>query len=208
MSNFEARPRAVHRTPLVIGMLGMLAMLATSAGLVAAPQSGTIEASAEAGPEYRVLATNRTSTMERELNRAAADELAGIAQDRIMQVGIAQRILSHAIQTFAARGDASNISPEQRARARPWLDKHDAIIDDTFFDALQEEFEAEPASRTGIRHNWLREVPLATARTILHQAEDSLPCPAIYRYRARVAADSLFEGRLRGKDGFPDLFTE
>ena len=73
MSNFEARPRAVHRTPLVIGMLGMLAMLATSAGLVAAPQSGTIEASAEAGPEYRVLATNRTSTMERELNRAAAE---------------------------------------------------------------------------------------------------------------------------------------
>ena len=150
----------------------------------------------------------RKGTQTAMLNRAAADELAGIAQDRIRQVGIAQRILSHAIQTFAARGDASNISPEQRARARPWLDKHDAIIDDTFFDALQEEFEAEPASRTGIRHNWLREVPLATARTILHQAEDSLPCPAIYRYRARVAADSLFEGRLRGKDGFPDLFTD
>ena len=66
MSNFDARQRAVHWTQLVI------AVLATSVGLIAAPQSDTGEASAEAGPEYRVLATNRTSTMQRELNQAAA----------------------------------------------------------------------------------------------------------------------------------------
>ena len=65
MSNFDTKQRAVHQTTLVI------AVLATSIGLVAAPQSGTIEASVEARPNYRVLATNRTSTMERELNQAA-----------------------------------------------------------------------------------------------------------------------------------------
>ena len=66
MSNFDAKQRAIHWTQLVI------AVLATSVGLIAAPQSDTVEASAEAGPEYRVLATNRTSTMQRELNQAAA----------------------------------------------------------------------------------------------------------------------------------------
>ena len=138
------------------------------------------------------------------MNRADADVLAQIAKDRIAQIGIAQRILSHAIQTFAARGDASGITPEQRAMARPWLDRHDAIIDAIFFDDLQTEFEEDQANRTGVRHEWLRGVPFASARTILRDAEDSLPCPSILRYRARVAADSLFEGRLRTE--FRELF--
>ncbi len=139
------------------------------------------------------------------LNRAAADDLARISRGRIEQIGNVQRILSHAIQTFAARGDASNLSPEHRALARPWLDKHDAIIDGTFFDDLQEEFdEDDAAERDAIRDRWLLEVPIANAGDILRQAEDSLPCPSIYRYRARVAADGLFEGRLRTE--FPNHF--
>ena len=132
------------------------------------------------------------------LNRDGADELARISKSRIDQIRIVQRILSHAIQTYVARGDASNLSPEHRALARPWLDKHDAVIDRTFFEYLQEEFDKDDAdTRDKIRHQWLLEVPIAQARDILRQAEDSLPCPSIYRYRARVAADGLFEGRLR-----------
>ena len=64
MSNFDTKQHPVHWTTLVI------TVLALSVGLVAAPQSGTIEASVEVGPEYRVLATNQTSTMQRELNQA------------------------------------------------------------------------------------------------------------------------------------------
>ena len=37
-------------------------------------------------------------------------ELGEIAQTRIEQIGVAQRILSHAIQTFMARGDSDRIS--------------------------------------------------------------------------------------------------
>ena len=64
MSNFDTRQRTAHWTTLVV------TVLAASVGLVAAPQSDTEEPSAEAGPEYRVLATNQTSTMQRELNQA------------------------------------------------------------------------------------------------------------------------------------------
>ena len=73
MSNFDTRHRAVHRTPLVIAAIAVIALTGNVVGLVAAPQSDTIEASAEAGPEHRVLATNRTSTMQHELNQAAAE---------------------------------------------------------------------------------------------------------------------------------------
>ena len=69
MSNFETGHRLNHRTPLLL----VIAVLAASVGLVAAPQSGTTEPSAEIRPEYRVLATNRTSTMQRELNQVAAE---------------------------------------------------------------------------------------------------------------------------------------
>ncbi len=44
---------------------------------------------------------------------------------------------------------------------------------------------------------------------ILQDAEDSLPCPAIQRFRASVRADSVFNGCIRGsKDGFPALFDQ
>ena len=40
----------------------------------------------------------------------AVGDLGGIAQDRVNQIGAVQRILSHAIQVFLARGDADNTS--------------------------------------------------------------------------------------------------
>lgn len=82
MSNFDTRQHAIHRTPpVIVAIVAIVAIQAipavavagNSVGLVAAPQSGTIEASPEGGPAYRVLATNRTSTMQRELNQAAAE---------------------------------------------------------------------------------------------------------------------------------------
>ena len=138
-------------------------------------------------------------------------ELGDIARQRIEQINIVQRILSHAIQVFAARGNADAVSPEHRVLARPWLNKLDEIVDRTFFDDLQSEFEADDdASRRSIRNQWLlnddRSGVIDRARSILYDAEDSLPCPAIYRYRARVNAEGLFEGRLRGNNGLPFLF--
>ena len=64
MSNFDTTQRSVRWTTF------LATVLATSVVLVAAPQSGTIETPVDASPEYRVLATNKTSTMQRELNQA------------------------------------------------------------------------------------------------------------------------------------------
>ena len=132
-------------------------------------------------------------------------ELGAIAQERIAQVGIIQRILRHAVSVFAAGGDNGNVSPDHRARANPWTNKLDEIVDADFFDKLQTEFEADEVEREGIRNEWLHDV-VKEARNILDDAEDALPCPAIRRYRARVRAEGIFEGRIRRDMSF--LFTE
>ena len=120
-----------------------------------------------------------------------------IARKRIEQVGIVQRILSHAIQVFAARGDADKVSPEHRALARPWLNKLDEIVDRTFFEDLQTEFETDDNDEhQRIRYHWLNDVVVTGARSVLHQSEDSLPCLTIHRYRARVNAERLFGARI------------
>lgn len=143
------------------------------------------------------------------VRQTAIDALGTIARERIEQVGVVQRILSHAIQVFAARGDGDKVSPEHRTLARPWLNKLDDIVDANFFDDLQTEFEADDAERQTTRNTWLMngtDGVIDHARRTLHAAEDSLPCPAIHRYRARVNAEGLFEGRLRGNNGLPFLF--
>ena len=136
-----------------------------------------------------------------------AGDIGRIASDRIEQISIVQRILSHSIQVFVAQGDPEQISPEDRALARPWLNRLDDIVDAHFFDALQTELEAGEGEREGIRNGWLQELK-GSAEDLLHDAENALPCPAIHRHRARVMADGLFAGRMRGPKGLPFLFAE
>ena len=152
----------------------------------------------------------------------AIQEVADIARERVAQVGKVQNILRHAIATFATWNNSSWTNAVLRSRPddnplrkklEEWLNRLDEIVDATFFDDLQEEFEAEAANRTAIRNRWLmnEDEPRGVfnhARALLHDAEDSLPCPAIYYYRAREAAEGLFEGRLRSGSGFPDLFPD
>ena len=148
-----------------------------------------------AGPEARCCAVPGANSRE---------DLGELAKRRIDRIAIVQRILSHAIQTFAARGDSDNVSPEHRQLARPWLNRLDEVIDERFFDDLQDEFEADGNAAREIKHyEWLRDFVVPQARRILGDATDSLPCPAIHRYRARENATGLFEGRLRGNGGLP-----
>lgn len=145
------------------------------------------------------------------IRQTAVDELGTIARERIEQVGTVQRILSHAIQVFAARGNGDKVSPEHRTLARPWLNTLDEIVDANFFDDLQAEFETDDADRQTVRNTWLMngtDGVIDYARRTLHTAEDALPCPAIHRYRARVNAEGLFESRIRGAKGLPFLFDE
>ncbi len=61
-----------NRSVFVTILLGFVALTTSIVGVSAqANESG--EVAIEGGAEYRILATNRTSTMERELNEAAAE---------------------------------------------------------------------------------------------------------------------------------------
>ena len=136
--------------------------------------------------------------------------LGKIANDRINQIGVVRGILSHAIQRFLTRGENKPASSEQRSLARPWPERLDDIIDARFFEDLQIEFEATESDRNNIQRQWLMngdDGVVDHARSLLSEAVETLPCPRIHRYRARVNAESLFEGRLRGDGGFPILFT-
>ena len=135
-------------------------------------------------------------------------DLEDIARERIDQIRTIQRTLRHAIWTFAAGGKTEGVGDEQRARANPWADKLDGIVDVSFFDALQDEFaEDDVNERERIRNKWLLSV-VNDARGLLSQAQDTLPCPSIQQYRARARADSVFEIQIRGSKGLPFLFTE
>ena len=134
-------------------------------------------------------------------------ELGDLARARIAKIRTVQRILSHAIQVFIARGNDDNLSPEGRRLARPWLGRLDEIVDARFFEDLQDEFEIDGQNERREKSlEWQRWL-VDEARKILHSAEDSLPCPAIHRYRARARADGLFEGRIRGNGGIPEIFA-
>ena len=145
--------------------------------------------------------------------RAGSVDVGLIADERIKQIAIVQRILSHAIHVFAVGGDRDKKpSPEHRKRARTWLNRLDELIDASFFDDLQTEFEAdEEAERTRIRNEWLRNTEskngvVDRAERILRDAQDTLPCRTLQRYRARVRSDRAFNRRIRGNNGLPFLF--
>ena len=139
------------------------------------------------------------------LRRESMDELGRIAQERIENISTLQRILSHAIQVFAARGDSNKVSEEHRRLARPWLNRLDEFVDARFFDALQVEFESDDRDeQSRIRTEWLLDGESSVinrASAILKEAMAALPCPAIHRYRARANAEGLFEARIRGPQG-------
>lgn len=130
--------------------------------------------------------------------------LGTLAEARVKDVADVQRILRHAVSVFAAGGKTDGVSDEHRARANPWTNRLNEIVDVNFFEALQEEFVEDDRDRqTVIRYTWLRTVRDSALDT-LRDAEDALPCPASQRLRARVKAESVFSGRMRRE--FPMLF--
>ena len=160
----------------------------------------------------------RTAMLRRDSN---LDDLGQIAQGRIEQIRIVQSILRHAITSFATHGDDGRTSTVLRSRPQDnplrkkvdeWVGKLDEIVDARFFDDLQDEFEVDDETeRKRTRNEWLmngKNGIVDLARRTLRAAEDSLPCLAIHRYRARVNAEGLFEGRIRGAKGLPFLFDE
>ena len=145
------------------------------------------------------------------------DDFGDVAQSRIEDIGKVQSILKDAVATFIARGEnLQKMTPNERRRIRDeasvWSDKLDEIVDVGFFEDLQDEIEipsADRAKRDQLRKYWrcngVNGV-IDHARAILKTAAASLPCPDTRRYKARVQADNLFEGRLA--TAFPDYDKE
>ena len=133
-----------------------------------------------------------------------AEALGTLAEARVNDVGEIQRILRHAVSVFAAGGNSDSVSDDHRARSNPWANRLGGIVDRDFFDDLQEEFvEDDRDARGRIRDKWRRTV-IDGARSLLNEAEDTLPCPAMRKLRARVRAESIFSGRMRR--AFPSLY--
>lgn len=150
-----------------------------------------------------------------------AKDLEDIARERVADAGKVAGFLRHAIAIFATHGDAGRTSSILRSRpqddplrkkADEWVGKLTEILDNRFFDDLQAEFEVDGREeRERIRKRWLyngNDGVIDHASKILQTATDALPCPAIHRYKARVQADSVFWGSLRGNNGFPSAFEK
>ena len=154
--------------------------------------------------------------LQRVLARIDVDQagvFGAISRERVEIIAKLQRILSHAIQMFVARGEQANINAQLRAISRPWLQRLDHLIDLNFFEDLQKEFEAPADERVAIRNGWLlnntdRSGIINQARAILKEAQQTISCPQIHYYKGMAASDGVFEGRIHGENGFPELFAK
>ena len=141
----------------------------------------------------------------------AAKDFASIANGRLEQVAIVQRILSHAIQIFLAGGNANGLSAERRKLAQPYMNDMDKLVGLGFLTQLQRELDADDESaRRALREEWLmnehKDGVVDFARAQLRSARASLPCPSVHRHKADVKSEGMFEGRIRGANGLPFLF--
>ena len=154
-----------------------------------------------AGYHERIIPL-RPKTMQIFGNRSGPNKLEDVARERITDVHNVQRILRHAVATFAAHGNSDrtahrNGHPSPNNLAVPWVRQLDDIVDARFFEDLQTELEAvEDDERRRVRSNWLADFVIASATMVLRASWDSLPCPDSQRIRASATSHNIFNGRL------------
>ncbi len=137
-----------------------------------------------------------------------ADQIGKISGERIEDTRRLHRILWHSISVINSDIVSARVSHQSRAHANIWVSRHDDIVDRDFFNDLQEELEADDIEqRRSVRNSWRRKI-IGDARAILRQADGTLMCSAIQRYRGSARAEDVFEGRLRNKNGFPELYSD
>ena len=131
---------------------------------------------------------------------AEAENLGDIANKRIKIIAATQNILKDAVETFIAHGGKlKDLTPAERRRVRKkaelWSNQLDGIVDHSFFEDLQTEFEIDDKEeREKICQDWLENFVVANAGSLLNAARKSIPCPSIHRYRAFASAQNLFNG--------------
>ena len=123
-----------------------------------------------------------------------------------------KQMLRHALRVFATYGEteATGAGEGKSLRDHPATDaitkEFEKLVDETFWQALQDQMEAAHGEQEAARDRWLlngSDGVLDHARTALRQAIDSLPTTAIMRRQAQQETLDLLENRLRAKSGFP-----
>jgi CRISPR system Cascade subunit CasA len=119
--------------------------------------------------------------------------LGTLAQRRVDCVAdVQKKILKTALLALLQGGDHKLNFKDDRPQR--WLNRHDAAIDEVFFDHLWADLDHPDAGEAD--RKWQRLV-LNTAREQLNDAMQSCPLPDARRYRAFASAEGLFAGLAR-----------
>ena len=163
---------------------------------------GLVRGEGRTGGYHERIIPLRPKTVQIFGQPSGPSKLEDVARERITDTHNIQRILQHAIATFAAHGNGDrgthrNGRPSPNDLARPWVQQLDEIVDSHFFDDLQIEFEAvDDNERKRIRSQWLQDFVVANANRVLNDSWNFLACPDSQRIRASATSQNIFNGRL------------
>ena len=130
--------------------------------------------------------------------QAGRDALGEISKAQIEEIEEVEKALRFGIAVAASGGKpAEDLAKTDRMHANPYARRLDDTADAEFFSALDRRFvAADDDERAAARAEFVRDM-IGTAHALLDEAIDAVPCPAMWRYRARARATSAFYGRLR-----------
>ena len=130
--------------------------------------------------------------------REGRDALARLSEAQIEEIREVEKALRFAIAVAASGGKpAEDLTKADRMHANPYARRLDEAIDAMFFGALDRRYVAAgDEGKATARADFARGM-ISTARALLDEAIDAVPCPAVWRYRALARATSAFHSRLR-----------
>ena len=130
--------------------------------------------------------------------REGRDALARLSEAQIEEIREVEKALRFAIAVAASGGKpAEDLTKADRMHANPYARRLDEAVDAMFFEALDRRFVAADDEGTAAARAEFARGMIGTARSLLDEAIDAVPCPAVWRYRAQARATSAFHSRLR-----------
>ena len=152
---------------------------------------------------------NKTASVFR---TAESNRLAEIAQEQIEEISEVTDALRFGIAIAASGGkEPGDLTKSDRAHATSFARRLEVVADTEFFAMLQDRFLAEDDTAAARHRAVFARLLINSARTLLNEAIDSVPCASIRRYRARARATSAFEGKVRGEKSIfsnqPEIFN-
>lgn len=125
------------------------------------------------------------------------ERLGRISEAQIDEIREVEKALRFGIAVAASGGKlAEDLTKTDRMHANAYARRLDEAVDAAFFDSLDRRFVAADEEERAVRAEFVRDM-ISTARALLAEAIDAVPCPAMWRYRAQARATSAFHGRLR-----------